>query len=164
MKKLLFLVLAFLSLQAWEERIEFSLDGRDWSEGYKSSSNGYFVFELVLPGETVHNWSELVTIQKLPPLEIAFQDYYDNFIAGVKNIDQSFQGRILAQDNESIFFEWWTNDSLSPQRQHEWFKLIKTLYGVFIFRYVTKKIDTVDQIRPVWEKIMREAKVVSIEN
>lgn len=41
----------------------FPKDERDWKEGHSSTSANPVTFEFVLPGETVQNWSELVSVQ-----------------------------------------------------------------------------------------------------
>lgn len=41
----------------------FPKDERDWKEGHSSLGTNPIVIEYVLPGETVQNWSELVTVQ-----------------------------------------------------------------------------------------------------
>ncbi len=41
----------------------FPKDERDWKEGHSSKGANPLILEYVLPGETVQNWSELVTVQ-----------------------------------------------------------------------------------------------------
>lgn len=49
------------------ERLELQFDGRAWSIGYAASNETQgAATEYGLPGETVHAWTELVTIERLP--------------------------------------------------------------------------------------------------
>lgn len=43
----------------------FPKDDRDWQQGHSDGEGNRFLLEYVLPGETVQDWSELVSVQVL---------------------------------------------------------------------------------------------------
>jgi hypothetical protein len=55
----------------------FPKDERDWKEGHSAQQGNHTILEYVLPGETVQNWSELVSVQILSsvPLNISAEKF-----------------------------------------------------------------------------------------
>ena len=48
-----------------KERPKLYFDDRNWEIGYQASNHISSLIEYVLKGETVHNWSELVSVGSL---------------------------------------------------------------------------------------------------
>lgn len=142
------------------EHLEFFLDLRDWKQAYKNSNDFGAIVEFTLKNETVHNWSELVTVQKLPPIEGTVDQYYRIFMDNLKSTVSPNQAysRIIKKGDDYLFFEWWISHGIFAQ--HEWFKLIKSPCFTWILRYTTKNLDQVEKIRDQWEKIVDSAEVV----
>lgn len=141
-----------------EEHLEFYLDVSKWKQAFKNSNEQASIVEFTLKNEKVENWSELVTVQKFPPLGSTVEQYYQEFIRDLENTvspDQVYS-RVIKKNDNTVLFEWWISEK-SPFAQHEWFKLIQTPHSTMILRYTTKKLDQVEKVRSTWEKILDSA-------
>ncbi|MGE4573189.1 hypothetical protein [Parachlamydia sp.] len=143
------------------EQLKFSFDDREWKEDFQSNDQIGSITEYTLKNETVTDWSELVTVQKLIPIKVSAYDYYLDFVKGLKKEVNPLEVRsqVLKQSEDDILFEWSISgrDGLS---QHEWFRLIKTPQSTWVLRYTTKKLQDVEKQRPIWEKILNSATLV----
>lgn len=141
------------------EHIHFNFDERDWEKGFQDSNQETSITEFVLKGENVDSWTELVSVQKLIPIE-STDIYYKEFIKQLKKAvaPSAVHSHIIQNSEGVLFFEWWILPP-SPQAQHEWFKLFKTSEGTYVLRYTTKKMNTVEKARPIWEMILEKASI-----
>lgn len=140
-----------------EEYLVFSLDTSQWKQAFKNSNEQASIVEFTLKDENVDNWSELVTVQKFPPIASSVEQYYLEFLRSLKKAVSPAQvySRVINKKNNSLLFEWWISDG--SQAQHEWFKLIETPHSTMILRYTTKKLDQVEKVRSKWEKILDDS-------
>lgn len=165
MKIFYFLFFLFASCFAAEtkdcvELLKFTFDDRDWVPGFDQSTPEGAIIEYTLKGETVDNWSELVTVQRFVNVKANVNEYYSLFI---KELQKSVKPaevhtRVISRDAEGIFFEWWI-DKGEPTAQHEWFRLFKTPESLLILRYTTKQLDDLEKTRETWEKILKRATI-----
>lgn len=156
---LLFLVsLYFAPLSgAPKQDLIFSIDDY-WHMDYECYDGPYGISEMTIEGETVHGWSELVTVQKNPRFNAPLEKFYSLMISGLQSTcpDYPVLHRLIFEDENSIFFEWWIDEPYYDA-QHEWCRVILSDVDCFIIRYTTKKLDKVEDIRPIWEKRLMEA-------
>lgn len=148
------------SIDICQDEIEFTFDNRKWKKDYEQKAQEAAIIEFTLENESVQNWSELVTIQKFIPLNIAVEDYYKEYLKLLKQSvnPSTVDSKILSQDENSIFFEWWIDDQ-GPNAQHEWFKLFKSPNAYYAFRYTTKKMDKIGKAGESWKKIISDSKL-----
>ncbi len=61
----------------------FPKDDRDWQQGHSDGGGNRVLLEYVLPGETVQNWSELVSVQILSnaSLDVSAADFFESIAA-----------------------------------------------------------------------------------
>ncbi len=66
----------------YDEKIIFDFDGREWVADYANANKEMQLVEYVLKGESVFNWSEMVTIQTFPfkPDEDLLNSINNNYI------------------------------------------------------------------------------------
>lgn len=159
----LFFLLTTISLYAFEdndceESIQFKFDERPWKKAFEDSTENATIIEYTLQGETTDNWTELVSLQRLVPIDATPEEYYNEFVKKIKETVTPAQvdSRVINSSENSIFFEWSVAKD-SHYAQHEWFKLFKTPLSTLVLRYTTKKLNDVEKERPVWEKILNEA-------
>ena|SRR5713101_4051283 len=104
--KRFFLVLHLLNVSTERLSFQLPLDGSKWEIGYKAGDKTQLIFEYVLQGETVENWTELVTIQsfdkqyiKYPPPETAMNLLKERMVqrcpAVAWNVIERQEGSIL---------------------------------------------------------------------
>lgn len=168
MKTLLcFLILAFAQSlfssdpKGCDELLKFNFDDREWVEGFNETNSDGSIIEFTLKGETVDNWSELISVQRFLNVQASVDEYYKLFIAELEKAvkPDEVHTHIISKDKNSMFFEWWV-DKESDSAQHEWFRLFKTPDSILVLRYTTKQLGEVDTVRPIWEKILKNAKVI----
>jgi hypothetical protein len=136
-----------------------------WHVDYTAFDGPYGIQEMTIEGENVNNWSELITIQKIPLSNKPLKDLYSLVIQGLQSTvyDGIIQHHLIDQDETSIFFEWWI-DHPSRHAQHEWQRLIKSDVDLFIVRYTTKKLDTIETVRTEWEERLLNAHLGSVDD
>lgn len=151
-----------LNAKAAEKQLQFSFDDRVWEKGFENASDGEMIIEYTLKGETVHDWTELVTVQKFPATPMTPLQFYKNFIASFQAAGnkEGFNSKIIEKGRSGIFFEW--TIAKGPSAEHEWLRLLKTPQATWVLKYTTKKLNEVDKVRPIWEKILNEAKLAKV--
>lgn len=137
--------------------VQFSFDDRAWEQGFTANTPDSSITEYVLKGENVDGWSELVTVQTLPALNISPQQFAEAFLGELKRSVEptEVQSKIIDQTDKTILLEWWI--ATGPNAQHEWLKLIMTPQKTLALRYTTKKAEDVEKVRAAWEKILQNA-------
>lgn len=137
-------------------------DGRNWKLGYNAKNDQMSLSEYTIEGETLENWTELVSVMAVWPAEITLEQYFDSFTTSLKKLipDGNIQSKIINRGPNTLLAEWWLDDK-SPNAQHEWIQLFRGPSTIYSLRYTTKKLDAVEAKRPIWEKILREAKLRS---
>lgn len=135
------------------EHIEFYLNLNKWKQAFKNSNEFAAIVEFTLQEENVNNWTELVTVQQLPPIEGTMDQYHHIFMDNLKKTISPSQAysHIIKKSKNTLLFEWWIPHGIFAQ--HEWFKLIKSPCSIWILRYTTKKMDQVEKERDTWKNI-----------
>ncbi len=135
------------------------LDPQSWKLGYEATDDSMSLYEYTLNNETVDNWTELVTIHYSPPLQITLARYFNQCLTFLRHLSSEYplNTRIISSSKTSLFFEWWINEG--SLAQHEWCSIISAPDALFLVRYTTKKLDKVEEIRPLWEKLLSEVEL-----
>ena len=137
------------------------LDNRNWKIGYEAGQGGVKIVEYVLEGETVENWSELVTWQYFQEWQkkASLVDIYeDNRKLKQQRFPTATWKLISKSDNEIIF--WWAVES------HPIFgdetsivRMILGKDGVHQIHYSIKKARLFDSDRDKWIRILRSVRI-----
>jgi tetratricopeptide (TPR) repeat protein len=144
------------------ERWHFNFDSRHWQLGKQAASSTQEIREYVLPGETVKNWTELVTsgfyIGSTVPPRAAFEGLAKN----LKNSCPSFWSGIIEESTDSIIYEWGNRDSVSTcPAQHEIARMVRFQSGMAHLHYVKKTKQLTESERSTWLSILRTATIDS---
>jgi hypothetical protein len=142
-----------------QESLIFSYDDKKWNLGFEDSDEDSSLIEFVPQGETVNDWTEMVSVQRLQKIDNV-QDYYKIFMEQLRLAvnPQKVDSKILSSSKDSLLFEWWIGPD-NQEAQHEWFRLIVTPNSTLILRYTTKKLDEVEKVGPIWSKILQDATI-----
>jgi hypothetical protein len=152
----------------YAERLSFQLplDGRQWKVGYKAEDRAQVIFEYVLQGETVENWTELVTIQsfdkqyiKFPPPETAMNLLKERMVQRCPTVEWNVNERT----KESILYEWRIKNCPPNPDQMEIARLIEGKWNRYRVAYATKVSELPQRKRTDWIKSLREAKTEVID-
>ena len=125
-----------------------------WRLGFVQNQNGGGFEEYVLPGETVKNWSQLVTLQFLPGLQE--QTNPDIFEARMKKdlarVCPDVKWESIKQDEASRLWAWSVQGCPGQPDQSELARLVSTNQGFHIVHYAIKKAPMPDDKRSLWEQ------------
>ena len=167
-KKYILLVLTLLTTiltcAAKTDPWNFQFDGRKWEVGFShfpSSSKGGI--EYVLSGESVTNWSELVTSQFATGLEGAnLEQWLESFIHSMSERYTTFNWSRIPTDDKTLLFEWSHQGGDVWPAQHEIKRAIQIDDSLYFLAYVKKTKDLEKDVREQWIKILKEAKLTPI--
>lgn len=155
-----FFVLSLASGEAKEVKqpIQFSFDDRQWEQGFTDSKGELLMTEYTPKGESIENWSELVTVQKFPALNITPDQFYQEFLKNLRATVSPVEvkTRMISQNHDSMLFEWWIEGN-TPFAQHEWFRLFVRPDATLVLRYTTKKTADLDKVGETWTKLLNAA-------
>ena len=163
---LYFFTFFILSISVFAEKDpwDFQFDGRKWEVGFSHSpSASQCGIEYVLKGESVTNWSELVTSQFAGGLTgFTLDEWLKLFTEGMSKKYPSFKWKKIPMNDGSLLFEW-------SHKKGEWPAQHEIKRGIYIDNYVyflsyAKKTEQLDKkTRAQWIEILKNAKLTSLK-
>jgi hypothetical protein len=135
---------------------------KEWVTGFSQKKAGEFkIVEFVLKGETVHNWSELLTIQNF----VSTRGSPEAFFEGLKALREkrcpgSTAWSVIEQDERSILYEWRAKPCAGFPEQHEISRIIDGKWNRFRIAYTAKVSEIPTKTRDAFVWSMSNAKVV----
>jgi len=147
--------------QKIDVQFSFEPDGRHWNLGDETKNDQMSLQRYVLDGETVELWTELFTVHKYYGIKGDVSQFFDHFLSALQGMvpkDTKIEHKVISQDKNNLLGEWWIPTGLTAQ--HEWIRVITEGDNVIVLRYTTRKLKSVDDVRPTWEGILKNAKVV----
>jgi hypothetical protein len=169
MKKFAPAVISFLCLiacidvpsaRAQTERAGFSLSP-DWQLASHSEMHDATTMEFVRKGDDINNWKELITLQNfgrkgaLAPS--GAMPSPGDFLNAQKALREKecpgvTQWNTIAQDENSIVYEWQAKPCSGWPEQHEMAKIVYGHYNIFILHYAAKVHELAPDTRAKWIK------------
>ncbi|MCZ6718090.1 MAG: hypothetical protein O6944_02910 [Gammaproteobacteria bacterium] len=140
------------------ERVRFDFDGRKWSEGYSDQ----IVKEFVLPGETVENWTELVTIQTFPGMQtrMTAKKLMLRFKKKITRKDcPDVMWNVITESEEEVVYEWRTIDCPGWDNQYEVSKVIRGKTGIHRSAYTNRELPISEDQRNRWIDLIGSVKL-----
>lgn len=163
------MIVTTLSLSA-KEVAKPIFDNREWILGWsieqdrtQTPPKGTVFQEYVLKGETVQNWSELVTIQFFPELQdkVSLENFEQSNKANMLKICSNVQWKTLSSNDKERVWEWSIKNCAGQSDQSEIARIIKTKEGIHVFHYAIKKSNFSDVDRKLW---LNNLNLIKIEN
>ena len=118
--------------------MEHQFDGREWKVGYQNGNQRDLISEFVLPGESVQNWTELLTAHvhfSDKDLTTLLTVMRDQLSAGSKD----FKFSILEDKPTSVAFEWSHKGSGQWPAQRECKRIMRGTDGLYTLSYAVKE-------------------------
>ncbi|MBT8126179.1 MAG: hypothetical protein HKP12_06115 [Gammaproteobacteria bacterium] len=147
-----------------EEGLNWSIPvlGREWVTGFSQEKAGEFsIVELVLKGETVHNWSELITIQNFANTRRNPRAFFEGLKAlREKECPDTTTWNVIEQDERSILYEWRAKPCAGFPEQHEISRIIDGKWNRFRIAYTAKVSEIPAETRQAFVKSMSNAAIV----
>lgn len=138
-------------------------DKRSWELGWRQDNDESSIEEYVLSGETVDNWSELVTMQILRGMQKATN--LDVFEGAMKvklaTICPSIKWDSISQSEASRIWKWTIKDCPGQPDQSELAMVTKTKEAIHLWHYAIKKSPLPKKAETEW---MKNLKSIKIEN
>ena len=146
------------------ERWDFSFDSRTWELGSHAKGEAMALREYVLKGQSIDNWSELVSSNWGFSNEVSVQQIQEKVIASLKEDCDSFEMFIIKSSSDDLIYEWKHDQPCKGwPAQHE-IRRIKSVDGhlaMLSYAIKTKKID--EALRSEWVKRISAATIKKIE-
>lgn len=161
-KGLCLIALVLWTLPAWAgERPKVYWGDEKWTLGWSQNQNGGLFEEYVLPGESVQNWSELVTIQFFPGLQDKTNpDIYEASIKrGLVQVCPDIQWESIEQQDGSRLWGWSIQNCPGQPDQSELAQLVRTRMGFHVVHYAIKKSPMPADKRRLWEGRLGAVKI-----
>ena len=159
---ILFLSMAISSpLQCYAENMALGFDGREWELGYNVENDKEGIQEYVLKGETVNNWSELVTVQAFFGLQekTTPEQFMDNMIKSLKEICPKLISSVIRKGDKDVMFDWEVKDCLGQDNQYEIDRIISGNRAIWHIHYATKKLPISPDKRNEWQGLLNSAEL-----
>lgn len=135
--------------------------GKEWVLGFEQEEAGeYFLLELVLKGETVHNWSELITIQNFANTKGSPEAFFEGLkVLREKRCPGSTTWNVIDKDERSILYEWKAKPCAGFPEQHEISRIIDGKWNRFRIAYTAKASEIPAETRDAFIQSMSDAAV-----
>jgi len=140
------------------ERWNFTFDSRQWQLGSQSADREGAVREYVLNGQTVENWSELVTSLYLAG-NVAPRALFEQFRRDLSRGCPSLRVSIIEESAENIIFEWQHEGCQGFPAQHEIRRIARGQTGTLTLSFVEKTRQLTPDKRAIWISIIKAASV-----
>ena len=118
---------------------DLSFDGRNWKLDFSGEGVGS-ILEFIIDGETVYNWTGMITYNKLSALANGntVKGYVDGFIKSISQACPGISSNIISQSDNEVIFEWSIVDCQGQQDQGEVDRVVATNDSVNILHYAAK--------------------------
>ncbi|MGD6900913.1 hypothetical protein [Bacillus infantis] len=137
------------------EKESFIANGKEWELGFTDSQNGLFK-EYVLAGETVDNWSELITVHRFSnPNEVPVQAYAAQF---KNSLEQSVSGdlhfEVLKEDAHNLYYEFQLAKDPAHPDQYETARIQSGGGEIWFLHYAIKTGGIDEGEKEAWQYIL----------
>jgi hypothetical protein len=143
----------------------FPKDEREWKEGHATKDTNPLTIEYVIPGETVQNWSELITVQILSNVSLNIDAA--RFVAAVEKQHRSkkpgcavITQRVLSSTPTSVMYEQ-SLVNCAPFRDE--YSIRKVIRGPLAMSEVSysKTSELTGEEKKKWSEIVAKTDVMS---
>ena len=124
-----------------KEGLQWSLPtGTKWVTGNAQSIQGkYSIIEQIPEGETVQNWSELITIQNFAGTRGSPEHFLEHLKAIREKVcPGSTTWNIIEKDKRSVLYEWRAKPCAGFPEQHEISRILDGNWNRFRIAYTAK--------------------------
>ncbi|MFH1301451.1 MAG: hypothetical protein ABIK07_10350 [Planctomycetota bacterium] len=141
--------------------MEFQLDPW-WKEGYRIMTATNALTEYVAAEETVQNYQQLFSTQRLFKLgeQFSARVMMNRMKATLEKTHQIEDWKVIQDGDNDILFEWRVAKTEQTPAQHEISRLVKGKRDMHRLAYVSRKTPLSEEARAQWIKTMQSAKLV----
>lgn len=141
------------------EQVNVQFDEREWETGYTAEDGTKGITELVLKGETVNAWTELVTIQAFFGLQerATPQMYMNEMIDALKKACPSAKWDLIRKGDNDVLFDWEIAQCPGQEDQYEVDRVLAGAKALYVVHYATKKVPVGADTREKWIRLLSAA-------
>jgi hypothetical protein len=168
LKALRFLFFALFILNPYsvlpDETMDLIFDGRAWKNGYEAHNSAQAITEYVLEGETVENWTELVTAHRFLGLQsqVTLKSFMEIMQKDLYRTCPSTRWEIISESPEDLIYSWQLMNCAGQDNQYEIARLILGRTAVHLIRY-THKAPMLDSRRyEIWLALLKNAELKTV--
>lgn len=149
---------------AGEVRLDLPTDNKNqWKIGYEAAAGGAAIVEFVSNGETVEDWSQLLTVQyfsnqALGNTPISPQDFAEEIRLISEQKFENIEWNVIKKSPNDIVYEWILPKGFEENPpQDEIVKILKTSSGLFRIAYTKKVASLTPEERTRWTEFITQA-------
>jgi hypothetical protein len=131
-----------------------------WKAAGGSDRRGRTLAEFVTQGESIENWSRLLTVQFIEQKGVTPLECMTQLRATMQSRCPGVSWKIVQQDSTSVLYEWSIAGCGSNPDQHEIARLLKGNDGIQRIAFTRKGAELGPSEGEQWIKIFSEAYVV----
>jgi hypothetical protein len=150
---------AFNKFMSKTEYPQIHFDNRIWTEGHRANRTGGFIVEFVHQGETVENWTELVTWEFFQTLKTdTLEGTMDRMKLYFSEKHPNITWNVISKSDTDLIYEWKLQNDPTNEDQHEIARMMRGENGIHLIRYTIKTPNIPSQKREEWLNLLREIK------
>jgi hypothetical protein len=143
------------------DQLSFEMD-TGWKIAHSLETKKMKMIEYVPKGDDIENWNELFTYQNFG--KNYFNHHPEKMLDAIKALREKecpgvTQWTVIAQDQNSILYEWQAGPCLGNPEQHEIARIIYGKYNCFFLHYAAKVHELSPETRAKWLKLLQAATV-----
>jgi hypothetical protein len=139
---------------------DLTFDGRPWKVGFENAAEEGFIREFVLEGQTVENWSELVTVQLfLMDNKVKPETFSNRAKQLIQKTCPNCVWNELSRTSTSMIYEWSVRACKGQPDQSELARVIIGRDGVYVLHYAVKKVPMPASNRKFWLDSLGKVKI-----
>lgn len=128
-----------------------------WQLGWHGAVVESHTLEWVTGGETVDNWTQLFSVQRMVvPAEIAAGQYARLLLESLRHRCGGLQSTVLDDGRDSALYEWSVAGCPGEEDQHELVRVLRTGDYVFRIAYTRKASAIAAEAREQWLSVLRQ--------
>ncbi len=139
-------------------RIPASVEGWVVAHAQDKAGTGN-ITEFIRGGQTLQNWSEMITIQFLENTKTSPADFMAQLEKAMRERVPSVNWKVIAGDEESILYEWQFSGVAKQPDQHEIARLLRGNDGLHRVAYTKRGAPLSSEGRMEWIGYLRGAAV-----
>jgi hypothetical protein len=132
-----------------EDNIYFKVEG--WEVGHHQRTGAFGITEFVQPGQTVENWTELLTLQAfnrayaIPSITQQLEDYR----RGLAKLCPGLKWNVIRQDADEALYEWSISFCVGTTDEHSIGRILQSDHTRYWLSYSSRTVVTPEQ-RQEW--------------
>jgi uncharacterized RDD family membrane protein YckC len=117
-----------------------SFDGRKWIVGHEDGNNEQTMTEHVLDGESVEDWSEMVTVEEYFGMQdqVTSKQFMKFMVDKVAVVCPGISVGINRESDREIIYDWEVINCANIGNQYEIARIVFAQDRIFVMRYSTK--------------------------